>query len=118
MASDKISYPIYDHREEREWRHLDTMQFKTLLIAEVPRVNGSTHGVKSIKVPWADLKSRFTLLFERFAIDVLLSASNQTKAANLLGLSWDEVHTIFIAVNLNFIQSNRIKFGFAFAACI
>jgi len=64
------------------------------LVAEVPRVNCPTHGVKSIKVPWADLKSRFTLFFERFAIDVLLSASNQTKAANLLGLSWNEVHTI------------------------
>lgn len=85
---------IYDHREEREWRHLDTMQFKTLLVAEVPRVECPTHGVKSIKVPWADLKSRFTMLFERFAIDVLLAATNQAKAAELLGLSWDEVHAI------------------------
>ena len=55
--------PVYDHREEREWRHLDTMQFKTLLIAEVPRVNCPSHGIRSLKVPWADLKSRFTLLF-------------------------------------------------------
>jgi transposase len=85
---------IYDHREERAWRHLDTMQFKTLLIAAVPRADCIEHGVKSIDVPWADLKSRFTLLFERFAIDVLLSASSQTKAAELLGLSWDEVHAI------------------------
>ncbi len=85
---------IYDRREERAWRHLDTMQFKTLLIAAVPRADCIEHGVKSIDVPWADLKSRFTLLFERFAIDVLLSASSQTKAAELLGLSWDEVHAI------------------------
>jgi transposase len=70
------------------------MQFKTLLIAAVPRADCIEHGVKSIDVPWADLKSRFTLLFERFAIDVLLSASSQTKAAELLGLSWDEVHAI------------------------
>jgi hypothetical protein len=40
------------------------------------------------------MKGRFTLLFERFAIDVLQSASNQTKAAELLGVSWDEVHHI------------------------
>jgi transposase len=85
---------IYDRREERAWRHLDTMQFKTLLIAAVPRADCVEHGVKSIDVPWADLKSRFTLLFERFAIDVLLSASSQTKAAELLGLSWDDVHAI------------------------
>ena len=85
---------VYDHREEREWRHLDTMQFKTLLIAEVPRVKCPTHGIKSLRVPWADLKSRFTKLFERFAIDVLLAATNQAKVADLLGLSWDEVHAI------------------------
>lgn len=86
--------PVYDHREEREWRHLDTMQFKTLLIAEVPRVKCSSHGIKSLQVPWADMKSRFTMLFERFAIDVLIASNNQSKAAELLGLSWDEVHSI------------------------
>jgi transposase len=86
--------PVYDHREEREWRHLDTMQFKTLLVCPVPRVNCSEHGVKSLKTPWADVKSRFTMLFERFAIDVLLTAKNQEKARELMDLSWDEVHRI------------------------
>jgi transposase len=90
----KAPCSVYDHREERAWRHLDTMQFKTLLICSVPRIHCPTHGIKSIQVPWADMKGRFTLLFERFAIDVLLSASSQTKAAGLLGLSWDEVHHI------------------------
>lgn len=70
------------------------MQFRTLLVCPVPRINCQTHGVKSIQVPWADMKGRFTFLFERFAIDVLLSARSQTKAASLLGLSWDEVHHI------------------------
>lgn len=85
---------IYDHRSERAWRHLDTMQFKTYLVSEVPRVSCKAHGVKSVKVPWADLKGQFTALFERFAVDVLLSASSKSKAADLLGLSWDEVHHI------------------------
>jgi transposase len=85
---------VYDHREERAWRHLDTMQFKTLLICPVPRVDCKVHGIKSLQVPWADMKGRFTMLFERFAIDVLQSACNKNKAAGLLGLSWDEVHHI------------------------
>jgi transposase len=85
---------VYDHREVRAWRHLDTMQFKTLLVCPVPRVTCHVHGVKSIQVPWADMKGRFTLLFERFAIDMLLAASSLSKAAKLLGLSWDEVHHI------------------------
>ena len=83
---------IYDHRPERAWRHLDTMQFKTLLSCEVPRVNCELHGVKSLEVPWADSQARNTAFFERFAIDVLRCASSQAKAAELLGLSWDEVH--------------------------
>lgn len=67
----------------REWRYLDTMQFMTLLCCEIPRADCPTHGVKSLPVLWADLKSRFTKLFERFAIDVLQCSNSQTKAAEL-----------------------------------
>ena len=38
--------------------------------------------------------SRFTALFERLSIDVLLGCQNQSKAKELLKLSWDEVHLI------------------------
>ncbi len=85
---------IYDYREERQWRHLDTMQFQTILHCRIPRVNCSEHGIKSIGVPWAEKNSRFTALFERLTIDVLQGCQNQTKAKELLRLSWDEVHLI------------------------
>lgn len=87
-------YGIYDHREDRHWRHLDTMQFQTLLHCRIPRVECSEHGVKSIEVSWSFKQSRFTALFERLAIEVLLACQNQTKAKELLRLSWDEVHKI------------------------
>lgn len=54
----------YDHGEERHWRHLDSCQFKTILVARVPRVDCPTHGVKSAIVAWAEPHSRFTILFE------------------------------------------------------
>lgn len=85
---------IYDHAPERTWRHLDTMQFQTLLHARTPRVNCATHGVRTVAVPWAEPHGRFSRLFERFAIDVLLCARSWTQAQALLGLSWDEVHHI------------------------
>lgn len=85
---------IYDHRDERQWRHLDTMQFQTIIHCRIPRVKCAAHGVKSIDIPWAEPGSRFTALFERLAIDVLLACLNQTKAKELLRLSWDEVHHI------------------------
>lgn len=82
---------LHDHAEERTWRHLDTCQFATLLHARVPRVKCPTHGVRQVAVSWAEARSRFTLLFERFAIDVL-KETDVAGAAKILGLSWDEAH--------------------------
>jgi transposase len=44
--------------------------------------------------PWAGARSRFTLLYERFAIEVLLACRSVRAAAELLRLSWDELQTI------------------------
>ena len=67
---------LYDCAPERTWRHLDTMQFTTLIRARTPRANCPEHGVKTMKVPWAAPQGRFTLLFERFAVDVLLASAS------------------------------------------
>lgn len=83
-----------DHREERTWRHLDTMQFETTIVCRIPRVNCSEHGVLSAQVPWADGYSRFTELFEKFAIDVLRAAKSVKAATGLLRLSWHQIHDI------------------------
>jgi len=79
--------------EERQWRHLDSCQFKTILRAKVPRVKCPDHGTQTVCVPWSHPGSRFTLLFERFAIDVLLSTSIK-QAAELLRISWDQADGI------------------------
>ena len=84
--------PVYDHAERR-WRHLDTCQFTTLLVARVPRVQCGTHGVKTVRVPWAEKGSRFTLLFERLAIAWLKEAT-PTAVARRLSLTWDEARGI------------------------
>ena len=89
----------YDHAEEREWRHLDTCQFKTVLRCSVPRVKCEEHGVVTMKVPWAEPNARFTMMFERFAIDMLQACQNRTKGQNILKISWDELnHIMFKAV--------------------
>jgi transposase len=46
-----------------------------------------------VQVPWAEGSSRFTLYFERFAIDVL-QACSASKAGELLKISWDEADGI------------------------
>jgi transposase len=84
---------LHDHDEERAWRHLDSCQFQTHLHASVPRIRCDEHGVRQVRVPWAEPRSRFTLLFERFAIDVLLE-TDVLGAARILDISWDEAHGI------------------------
>lgn len=80
--------PGYD-RKLRRWRHLDTCQFVTWIEAEIPRVECPRHGVKQVRVPWAEPGSQFTALFERLAIDLLKECS-VSGAASLLRISWDE----------------------------
>jgi transposase len=86
--------PGYDHAQPRRWRHLDAMQFKTILEAEVPRCQCPEHGVRVVDVPWANDRDRFTLLFAAFAIQVLLSCRSVSKAARLLRLDWKGVHRL------------------------
>jgi len=81
--------PGYDTRR-RSWRHLDTCQFRTILVAEVPRVECGEHGVLQIDVPWAAADSGFTLLMECLIIDWLLEASISA-VARRMHLTWDEI---------------------------
>jgi len=60
----------------------------------VPRSDCEEHGVKTMKVPWAAPQGRFTMLFERFALDVLLASSSIVKACALLDIGWDAAHEI------------------------
>lgn len=86
--------PKHDEREERIWRHLDTMQFATYLHCRVPRVRCKEHGAKTLKTPWAGKNSRFTLMFEAFAIRVLKAARSVEEARKLLSLNWHQVNAI------------------------
>jgi transposase len=85
--------PLYDHQPERQWRHLDTCQYRTILHAAPPRSQCPEHGVRVVKLPWAEASSRFTALFEGLAIAWLKHAS-QKAVGEQLQLSWDEIHGI------------------------
>lgn len=84
--------PGYDKRQRR-WRHLDTCQLKTMLVADVPRVTCAEHGVVTVRVPWAEAGSGFTALFEALVIDWLKEASISAVSTRLR-LSWNAVDGI------------------------
>jgi transposase len=100
---------IADHAPERRWRHLDTMQFETLIRARVPRSRCPQDGVKTITVPWAQPGSRFTLLFERFALEVVLASRSLTQACDLLGLDWDAVQRIMDRAVVRGLQRRELE---------
>ncbi len=103
----------FDDAPVRQWRHLDTMQFATIVRAQVPRSQCSNCGVKTVAVPWSGKHSRFTLMFEAFAIKVLKAASNIKKAAELLGLSWSTAHTLMeraVGRGLSRRQEEQVKY--------
>jgi len=85
--------PVHDH-VERSWRHLDTCQFETVLICRVPRLRLADGKVWTVPVPWAEKGSRFTQLFERLAVTVLLAARSLKQAAGWLRLDWDAMQRI------------------------
>jgi transposase len=84
-----VECPVYDHTEERVWRHLDSCQFHTFIHACPPRVKCNDDGIHQITLPFAEPNSRFTMLFERLAIDVLRHCDIDGARA-ILGISWDE----------------------------
>src|SRR5664280_1851963 len=85
----EVDLSVYDHAEEREWRHLDSCQFLTYLHAKPPRIDCAEHGVLQVRLPWAEPMARFTILFERLAVNVLVEC-DVAGAGRLLRTSWDE----------------------------
>ncbi len=79
---------------ERRWRHLDTCQYQTILIATVPRIKCNEHGVRQVRVPWSEERSRFTAMFEALVIDWLLATESIAAVAKGMRLSWEEVANI------------------------
>ena len=84
---------VYDHSEERVWRHLNTCQFGTYLHARLPRVKCPEHGVRQVSAPWAEPGGRSTLLYENWVIDTLKEC-DVTGANHLTGTSWYEAWNI------------------------
>lgn len=81
--------PVHDSKT-RQWRHLDSCNHKTIIEADIPRVNCPEHGVHQVNVPWAEKNSRFTLELER-QVCLWLHDAPISAVAFMFGLSWDTV---------------------------
>jgi len=76
---------IQDHKKEREWRHMNFFQFKTVLIGKPPRVRcEDCKTPKVAEIPWARERSGYSLYFEALMV-VLAKAMPMKSVSNLLG---------------------------------
>lgn len=82
-----VPHGVYDTRD-REWRHLDIWQYKTIIHCKVPRVDCPDCGPLTASVPWAsDDATHFTALFETHALVMVMSGMPVKGAAKVLRTS-------------------------------
>ena len=70
-------------KEERVWRHGDCLFYPCYVHCRRPRVRCGEHKTKVVEAPWARKSSRFTLMFEGYAM-LLLADMPILKASKLL----------------------------------
>ena len=85
---------FYDRAPVRSWRHLDTMQYKTFIKCQLPRIINSNGKVKTVQPNWASGYERHTYLFEHAVIDLLKASKNQTKTSKLMRCGFNVVNQI------------------------
>jgi transposase len=81
---------------ERQWRHLDTCQFETIIKARVPQLKYSDGTVEELTVPWAERYSRVTALMAGFVIKLLEACPTTQAVCTLTRLSWNTVNAIMV----------------------
>ncbi len=98
---------------EREWRHLDTCQFETIIKARVPQLKYSDGRVEELTVPWAERYSRVTTLMAGFVIKLLQACPTTKAVCALTRLSWSTVNTIMVnAVERGMLRRTEDKIAY------
>jgi transposase len=95
--------------EERQWRHLDTMQFETIIEARVPRVRDEDGRTEMVRVPWAEPRSRWTLMFECFALRVIEYSRSVSRGCELLRLDWSSAQRIMERAVARGLERRRLE---------
>jgi len=84
-------FPLFDRRSERTWRHLDCMEYQTVVHCRLPRIKDSEGRVKTIEYDWASEGFSYTKKFENRCVEVLHATHCQKTAAELMRTSDDKM---------------------------
>jgi transposase len=84
-------FPLFDFRAERTWRHLDCMDYKTIVHCRLPRIKTCDGKVHTIEYDWAEAGFSHTKKFEDLCIKAFQATHCQKSAAAFLGISDDKM---------------------------
>ena len=73
--------PVCEHTKEKIWRHLDTCQKQTHLLAKLPVVNCPEHGKQTIATPLGGVDTPVTFAFAQMLNRMVRDLGNFKKAA-------------------------------------
>jgi transposase len=98
---------VYDHAQQREFRHLNVCQVPAYLHVRVPRVSCSKHGVQQVTHGLAESNGTMTFEMESLILDIEQECSLES-VSRLLDVDW---HACFS------IQQRAVERGFGRKDC-
>jgi transposase len=78
---------IYDHTDEREFRHLNVCQVPAYIHVRIPRIECKTHGVEQITHGLAEDNATMTFEMESLVLDVSQECSVES-TCRILNVDW------------------------------
>jgi len=99
--------PGYDRRPVRWWRHLAWGKTLVLLSYAPRRVQCARCGIRTEKLPWADVKSRFSTDFEEL-VAYLAQITDKTHVARMMAIAWATVGQIIARVVARKLEPQRL----------
>ena len=109
---------VHDYRDEREWRHLDSMGYATFIHCRLPRVKNSFGKIRTIGISWAEPGASHTAHFENRCIDTLQSTHNRLRASRLANTSDDMVCGIMYSSVARGLERRDLDKNPVLALCI
>ena len=99
--------PGYDRRPVRWWRHMAWGRTRVLLSYAPRRVRCSNCGIRTEKLPWADVQSRFSRDFEEL-VAYLAQITDKTHVAQMMAIAWATVGLILARVVARKLEPQRL----------
>ena len=79
---------------DRQWCHLDSCGFETLIRARVPQLKYASGQVCELAVAWAERYARITRAMEGFVLALLAACPRMKQVCALTGLDWHSVNNL------------------------